>query len=500
MSKTRVIPNLVVTFALTFVLASANAEPFELIIRTQKNAHVRALANIVGLTQAPTETHQSNSNQKIIRLNFTSAQKLEEAREALVEQYPHVERNHYYRPSINFFPVFAKTRSSSGGNPLTFSPGKTIDLLKAIADLPDVTFPGQFMQGPDPFLESDWAYRAIRMPSDDMIVAALKDKKPITTALIDTGIDYNHEDLSGSLWRSPADPNLIGWDVIHQHSRPYDVVHFDIEGCIKDSQCKNFIQTSRFLVNPGHGTHCAGHIGAVANNSRGIRGMANGAARIMTLKFIYGNSEGPVGNVGEGDDVSIVESIDWAIQHGAKIINMSWGGRQPRVEAEHSEFKRALQRARDAGILVVAAAGNDAINLDSDNLPSYPAAYDLDNLIVVAAMDRTGKLAEFSSYGPRTVHLAAPGVKILSTIPGNNYSSTVARFVDETGKVRELSWDGTSMAAPLVTGAAALIWASHPQESYRQIRKRIFQNVRPIAELQGKVQSGGVLDVGRAMK
>lgn len=216
----------------------------------------------------------------------------------------------------------------------------------------------------------------------------------------------------------------------------------------------------------------------------------------MALKFFFDSGDAQAGG---GDAAAAIQSIDYAIKHGAKVISASWGGTMPREVGEKNELKQALIRAQQAGVLFVVAAGNDGIDQDTDEQPSYPAAYDLDNFIVVAASDAQDQLADFSNYGAKSVHIAAPGVKILSTTADGKYSDTVAKFTDSHGKTKEMDWDGTSMAAPLVAGAVAAVWATHPSEDYHQIRDRVLRSVRKVPGLSDKVASGGVLDVSAAL-
>jgi subtilisin family serine protease len=356
--------------------------------------------------------------------------------------------------------------------------------------IPDVLLPEVPSPiGADPLLLRDWAIRKIQLQAASFQEAL----STVTVAVIDTGVDYNHEDLRNAMWRKPSDPLEVGYDFAHDHPNPYDVKSFDLAACLRDERCSRGDDWQGLLANPGHGTHCAGHVAAIAQNTRGIRGVAAGA-RIMALKFFYDAGERFAGT---GDDEAAIRAIDYAIANGAKIISASWGGRHPHEEAQASELRNALLRARDAGILVVIAAGNDGINQDTVDDPVYPAAYasEMDHLIVVAASDQNDRLAPFSNFGERTVHLAAPGVKILSTTVGSSYSD----IVDQADQIR-IDWNGTSMSTPLVAGAAALIWSKFPHWSYREVRKRILDSARPVDSLSGKLATSGVLDVEAALR
>jgi len=189
-----------------------------------------------------------------------------------------------------------------------------------------------------------------------------------------------------------------------------------------------------------HGTHVSGTIAAVGNNGIGVIGVCPNA-KIMPLKFLD--------NTGSGFTSDAVRAIDFGIANGARVFNASWGG-GPRSQA----LADAIQRARAAGILFVTAAGNDSLNNDTN--PDYPSGYEKesDNVITVAASTPADGLASFSNFGVSTVDLAAPGVSILSTVPGNRYAY----------------FDGTSMATPHVSAVAALVWSYFPTCSGSQIR------------------------------
>jgi subtilisin family serine protease len=271
--------------------------------------------------------------------------------------------------------------------------------------------------------------------------------KNFIVADIDTGIDYNHEDLAFNLWRNPnpSDKNdVVGFDFVHNDGLPFD-----------DNE---------------HGTHTAGTIAAVGENGIGISGVIQRVS-LMSLKFLSGK--------GEGTTADAIRAIDYAVEHGAKILSNSWGGPE---DAENQALKDAVERARLKDVLFVAAAGNESV--DNDKTPSYPAAFDNDNMISVAATDQSDGMAYFSNYGLKTTHLGAPGANIYSTVPGNKY--------------RSLS--GTSMACPHVAGAAALVWSMHPDWKYTQVKQALMQTVDPLPALQGKTVTGGRINVLKALQ
>jgi subtilisin family serine protease len=272
--------------------------------------------------------------------------------------------------------------------------------------------------------------------------------KNFVVAVIDTGIDYNHEDLGFNVWRNPnpSDKNdIAGFDFVHNDGLPFD-----------DNM---------------HGTHCAGTVGATGGNGKGVSGVTQRVS-IMGLKFLSGE--------GSGTTADAIRAIDYAIEHGAKVLSNSWGGRG---DSGNQALFEAIERAKAKDVLFIAAAGNDSANNDGSN-PSYPAAFNNDNLIAVAATDKDDRLASFSNYGKRTTHLAAPGAGVYSTVPGNAY--------------RSLS--GTSMACPHVAGAAALIWSKNPSMNYKQVKSLLLDSVDKLPALTEKTVTGGRLNVLKALR
>jgi subtilisin family serine protease len=272
---------------------------------------------------------------------------------------------------------------------------------------------------------------------------------------IDTGIDYTHPDLAANVWVNPGEvagnnvdddgngyvDDVNGWDFVSDDNNPMD--------------------------DHGHGTHTSGTVGATGNNGVGVAGV-NWNVRVAGLKFLSAQ--------GSGSTSDAVLALGYAVAEGMKVTNNSWGG-----GGFSQSLYNAINAARDAGMLFVAAAGNSTLN--NDLLPFYPASYGLDNVIAVAATTSTDGLASFSNYGATSVDLGAPGAGITSTVPGNGYES----------------WSGTSMATPHVSGAAALLFAAHPSWSYVEVRDRIFCTARPLAALSGKTATGGMLDLGAAL-
>ena len=278
--------------------------------------------------------------------------------------------------------------------------------------------------------------------------------------VVDTGVDYNHPELRDNMWVNPGE--IAG-----------NSIDDDNNGYIDDVHGINAITNSG---NPfddnSHGTHCSGTIGGVGNNGAGVVGV-NWNTKIMGLKFLDAN--------GSGSTTAAIKTIEYAVmmkQRGTniRVLSNSWGG-----GGSSQALQSAIEAANTAGILFVAAAGNDSS--DNDSVPSYPANYSVPNVISVAAIDHNGNLASFSNYGRTKVHLAAPGVSIVSTIPGSLFGN----------------YSGTSMATPHVSGVAALVLNAESTLTVAQLKDRLLRTVMPLATLQQVVSSGGMLNAFNAL-
>ena len=267
----------------------------------------------------------------------------------------------------------------------------------------------------------------------------------VVVAVIDTGIDANHPDLAPNLWHDPSSKSVYGYDFVKNKPNPTD--------------------------EHGHGTHVAGIIGAIANPAVGISGVAHKVS-IMPIRY-YSES-----NPGSVNLANTVKALEWAIEHGAKIINYSGGG----PEFSESEYL-AMKKAEVKGVLVVAAAGNERSNTDKIENYYYPAAYRLSNIISVAATDINNHLLPSSNWGKVRVDVAAPGEGIYSTLPGKRYGMMT----------------GTSQATAFVTGIAALMLAKNPNLRPEQIRDLIIHSVDKIATLRDKVSAGGRVNAYQAL-
>ncbi len=281
--------------------------------------------------------------------------------------------------------------------------------------------------------------------------------QPVKVAVTDTGIAF-HEDLEVNVDRALS----------------YDFASDDPDA---DPGCTLF-------PSPGHGTHVGGIIGAVGNNTEGIAGV-NWGVSLMALKIF------PSAGTLEGFVADAAAAINYATDHNADIINASW---QINVACELPCAQTLYDAIAEAGaheIAFVVAAGNHSNqNNDIPGLPRYPAAYDLPNVIAVAATDRKDKLWSGSAYGPTTVDLGAPGVSVISSLPG----PVLSQVPCERGPGVYADRTGTSMAAPHVAGVAALLRALDPAITVSRIKDIILGSVDKLPSLQGKTVSGGRLN------
>ena len=274
--------------------------------------------------------------------------------------------------------------------------------------------------------------------------------KSVLGAIIDTGVDRNHEDLKANMWTNPGEiagngkdddgngfiDDAHGWDFVNNDNNPYD--------------------------DHSHGTHCAGSIGGVGNNGKGVVGVAWNLS-MVGIKFLSGS--------GGGATSDAIKSVAYATKIGVDFTSNSWGG-----GGSSTSLKRAIEEAGKKGIGFIAAAGNH--NGNNDSRPSYPASYDLDNVIAVGSHDHRGNKAGSSCYGKKSVDLFAPGVNIHSTVPGNRYAT----------------YSGTSMATPHVAGAYALVQSLNPDWTCKQIKETLMNSTDEEAGLKERCVTGGRLN------
>lgn len=280
----------------------------------------------------------------------------------------------------------------------------------------------------------------------------------IVVAVLDSGVEYTHADLLNNIWTRPAsmtpyqDRDLGTVDDVHG----YNAVTNDGDP----------------MDDNGHGTACAGIIGAECGNNLGVCGV-NWKTKIMPLKFMNAGGFGTVADA--------VEAINYAIDRkragvNLRIINASWG-----LTQNSRALEDVIHEAYEAGILFVAASGST--NANNDTTSHYPASYNTGNIISVAAVNKGNALAQFSNYGAKSVNLAAPGQDILTTALGNDYEQR----------------SGTSMAAPVVAGVAALALSARPGLSVDQLRSLLLESVDKLPGLRGKVSTEGRINAARAV-
>jgi subtilisin family serine protease len=307
----------------------------------------------------------------------------------------------------------------------------------------------------DPRYNEQWALTSSSVPQ---AWSKTKGSSDVVVAVLDSGIEYTHVDLSNNIWTRPS--NLAPY-------RDQDL------GTIDDIHGYNAVDNDGDpLDQNGHGTDCAGVIGAECGNNTGVCGV-NWKVQIMPLKFINAGGFGYLADA--------IEAINYAIDRkqagvNLRVINASWGLTQ------HSRaLEDIIRKASEAGILFVAAGGNTGTN--NDTSPHYPASYNIGNVISVAATDPSDALVQSSNFGAKSVHIAAPGQDILTTALGNEYEKR----------------SGTSLAAPIVSGVAALVLSAHPHLSVDQLRRLLLESVDKRPGLQGKVTTGGRINAARAV-
>jgi subtilisin family serine protease len=331
----------------------------------------------------------------------------------------------------------------------------------------------------DPLFSSQWNMSAISAPKAWDTYTGRKDSSSIIVAVLDTGIDYNHPDLAANLWTNPGEISSNGIDD-------------DGNGIVDDYYGANFNGTSATTGNPmddddadAHGTHVAGIIGAVGNNGIGVSGL-NWNVRLMAVKFLHGAA-------GFGELADALKGIEYALSRGAKIINCSFEVEDdPSIDSGIKSVRDAINLADASGVLVVSAAGNTSSNLDRVNV--FPASIRTSNNISVAATGSTDLLARYSDYGRTVIDLAAPGGDATNRPSG--VLSTVMGIVDPSGY---RTTAGTSMAAPHVSGLAALIWNMNPSLNAYQVRARIMNSVDKLDSLTDKTITGGRINAERAL-
>ncbi len=362
--------------------------------------------------------------------------------------------------SLKAYPGIAEAQGNVNVEPLGFSNDTYADAQWAIDN------PGSYL-----YLSELGKTNLPATPDIDMDVVEAWDnlqetqaaKRQVVIAVIDTGVDYQHPDLANRMWENPGEikdngidddengyvDDYYGWDFYNSDST---ICHY-----------KYSTKYNKYLSlpedNDDHGTHVAGIIGAAVGNGTGIAGIAGEVdVKLMALK-INGGSKGT------GSLSAAIEAIKYATRMGADICNLSWGTSQ-----SVAALKQVMQ---ESNMLFVAAAGNTGDN--NDVKPIYPADLGLDNVISVTFINAVGELTSLSNYGPNSVDLAAPGEDIYSTTVGN-YASL----------------SGSSMAAPQVTGVAAIIYACNDYIYASNVKEMLLNSIKPLDNLQGRLKTAGI--------
>lgn len=294
----------------------------------------------------------------------------------------------------------------------------------------------------------------------------LQSPNEVIVAVIDTGVDYQHKDLKDHMWYNKAE--LEGTNGVDDDNNGYadDIYGWDFYND-DASVCHYSGTTANKKDNDNHGTRCAGIIAATANNNFGIAGVASNVdVKIMSLKTAGGPDA-------EGDTANIIKAIKYASYNGAKICNASWN-----CDNDDPALKLAIT---ESNMLFICSAGN-GYGTDIDEEPSYPCSYNLTNTVGVTSIDSDGTLSYFSNYGQKAVSMAAPGSNICSTIVGKyGYDS------------------GTSMAAPFVTGVAAMLYAYDSTLYPARAKNILLSATRTLSALQNKVSTNGLIDAALAV-
>ena len=321
------------------------------------------------------------------------------------------------------------------------------------------------------FLSHQWGKQKVQCPAAWDLESGTGG---VIVAVIDTGVDYNHPDLASNIWVNPGETGIDSNGV----NMATNGIDDDANGFIDDVHGWDFYSNDNDPIDGyGHGTKCSGHVGAIGNNGLGVAGVCWNI-KIMALKFTSGSAVGYLSDA--------LECFSYVAMMNEKNINVritnnSW------IDNASTIFENTIREQRDLGILCIAAAGNDRRNIDT--YPVYPACFDLDNVISVGGSDSNDifyvlSLVSGSNYGVTNVDLAAPAKIVVSTGTNGTYG---------TG-------NGTSYAAPMIAGAAALIWEKAPHLSHQEVFQAIMDGTDSVTNMQGKSVSGGRLNVYKALR
>jgi len=280
----------------------------------------------------------------------------------------------------------------------------------------------------------------------------------IVAAVIDTGIQWDHPDLAANLYSNLGEAGDLATNGQDD----------DGNGFVDDLHGWNFARNNKDSNDDhGHGSHCAGTIGGVGNNGIGVSGV-NWEVSLMPVKFLDAS--------GGGTLQAAIEAVNYARMMKVNLMSNSWGGSQ-----FAQSLSDAVKRTEEAGIIFVAAAGNDGTSNDTG--PSYPANFPFGNIISVAATDNKDNIANFSNWGVNSVHVAAPGVQVYSTVKGGKYAA----------------FSGTSMATPHIAGISALLLSVNPNWDFAEVKRRLITTSDPVRNLSRKVMAKGRVNAYNAL-
>ncbi len=369
------------------------------------------------------------------------------------------------------------------------TPGQKIDVLQLVdqySNHPDIEFiePNYIVSigttiPNDPSFNNLWGLNNNNLSNADIDAPEAWDiatgSPSVVVGIIDSGIDYAHEDLVDNIWHNlgedaDGDGTVLEWDGSTWIFDPGDEngIDDDGNGYVDDFVGWDFANNDNDPFDGNsHGTHVAGTVGASGNNNIGITGVT-WDVQLAALKFLSDH--------GSGSTANGLAALNYAVAMGMPISNNSWGG-----GSYSSALYQGLQNADANGHLFIASAGNK--NANNDIIPQYPCSYDNDNIISVISTTSSNNRSSFSSYGPTRSDLGAPGSSIYSCVPFNGYGSK----------------NGTSMAAPHVAGACALLWGNNPDKTHDEIKEAILNSVEIIPALDGLCVSDGLLNLYNAM-
>ena len=324
----------------------------------------------------------------------------------------------------------------------------------------------------DPQVGKLWAFAATNGMDVNGAYAALpaRDLKEVIVAVVDTGVDHNHEDLKDVMWTNAKE--IPGNGIDDDNNGYIDDIH-GINTLVRDAQGKATMNT---MASHWHGTHVSGTIAASQNNGVGIAGVASNV-KIMAIRTVPDDADEL--------DSDVAEAYLYAAKNGAKIINCSFG--KAKNEGGMAVRDVINEIGSKYGTLVVASAGNDSMGPfswhDNDTDPKYPAAYDSETMLVIASTTSSGSMSGFSNIGIKSVDLASPGSNIFSTVPGNKYNSA----------------SGTSMASPNASGVAAMVLGIYPTLKPAALKKVLMDSAVKVPGFEKQIVSGGRVNLKLAL-